>query len=167
MHTKLFPLNKNQRNISSLTVDSYLSVQEILLPQKLRGYKTKPWTNTESAETVLQFISHASHVRSNLTFSSNINHCSLNGSFSKIKNISICRYNNCIISFLWQCSPTCPRQLYCWGFVDHGDRGGTVVKVLCYKSEGRWFDPSWCQWNFLWHKILPLALWPWGGRLSL
>ena len=28
------------------------------------------------------------------------------------------------------------------------DRGGTVVKVLCYKSEGRWFDPSWSQWNF-------------------
>ena len=26
-----------------------------------------------------------------------------------------------------------------------GDRGGTVVKVLCYKSEGRWFDPSWCH----------------------
>jgi len=24
-----------------------------------------------------------------------------------------------------------------------GDRGSTVVKVLCYKSEGRWFDPSW------------------------
>ena len=22
-----------------------------------------------------------------------------------------------------------------------GDSGGTVVKVLCYKSEGRWFDP--------------------------
>ena len=22
-----------------------------------------------------------------------------------------------------------------------GDRGGTVVKVLCYKSESRWFDP--------------------------
>ena len=21
-----------------------------------------------------------------------------------------------------------------------GGRGGTVVKVLCYKSEGRWFD---------------------------
>ena len=29
-----------------------------------------------------------------------------------------------------------------------GDRGGTVVKVLCYKSEGRWFDPRWCHWNF-------------------
>ena len=24
----------------------------------------------------------------------------------------------------------------------------TVVKVLCYKSEGRWFDPSWCHWHF-------------------
>ena len=24
----------------------------------------------------------------------------------------------------------------------YGDRGSTVVKVLCYKSEGRWFDPS-------------------------
>ena len=29
-----------------------------------------------------------------------------------------------------------------------GDRGSTVVKVLCYKSEGRWFDPSWCHWIF-------------------
>jgi len=25
----------------------------------------------------------------------------------------------------------------------------TVVKVLCYSSEGRWFDPSWCQWIFI------------------
>jgi len=23
-----------------------------------------------------------------------------------------------------------------------GNRVSTVVKVLCYKSEGRWFDPS-------------------------
>ena len=30
-----------------------------------------------------------------------------------------------------------------------GDRGSTVVKVLCYKSEGCWFDPSWCQWIFI------------------
>ena len=29
-----------------------------------------------------------------------------------------------------------------------GDRGGTVVKVLCYKSESRWFDLRWCHWNF-------------------
>jgi len=33
-----------------------------------------------------------------------------------------------------------------------GDRGSTVVKVLCYKSEGRWSDPRWCQWIFHWHK---------------
>jgi hypothetical protein len=25
---------------------------------------------------------------------------------------------------------------------DDGDRGSAVVKVLCYKSEGRWFDQS-------------------------
>jgi len=24
----------------------------------------------------------------------------------------------------------------------------SVVKVLCYKSEGRWFDPSRCPWIF-------------------
>jgi len=30
----------------------------------------------------------------------------------------------------------------------YGDRGSTVVKVLCYESEGRWFDPRWCNWNF-------------------
>ena len=29
-----------------------------------------------------------------------------------------------------------------------GDRGGTVVKALCYKSEGRWFNPRWCHWKF-------------------
>jgi hypothetical protein len=29
-----------------------------------------------------------------------------------------------------------------------GDRGGTVVNVLCYKWEGRWFDSRWCHWNF-------------------
>ena len=29
-----------------------------------------------------------------------------------------------------------------------GNRGSTVVKVLCYKSEGRWFDHKFCQWIF-------------------
>jgi hypothetical protein len=28
------------------------------------------------------------------------------------------------------------------------DRGSTVVKVLLYKSEGRWFDLRCCHWNF-------------------
>ena len=37
---------------------------------------------------------------------------------------------------------------YCSLQILLGDRGGTVVKVLCYKSEGRWFDPSWCHWKF-------------------
>ena len=30
----------------------------------------------------------------------------------------------------------------------NGDHGGTVVKVLCYKSEGRWFDFTWFHWYF-------------------
>ena len=42
-----------------------------------------------------------------------------------------------------------------------GGRGSTVVKVLCYKSEGRWFHSRWCHRIFHWHKILPIALWPW------
>jgi len=38
----------------------------------------------------------------------------------------------------------------CFWYVPYlpGDRGSTVVKVLRYKSEGRWFDPRWCHWNF-------------------
>jgi hypothetical protein len=28
-----------------------------------------------------------------------------------------------------------------------GGGGSKVVKVLRYKSEGRWFDPRWCHWN--------------------
>ena len=29
-----------------------------------------------------------------------------------------------------------------------GDRRSTVVKVLCYKSEGGLFNSTWCHWNF-------------------
>jgi len=32
--------------------------------------------------------------------------------------------------------------------VGGGGSGGTVVKVLCYKSGGRWIDRRWCHWNF-------------------
>ena len=38
--------------------------------------------------------------------------------------------------------------IYIYLYIHTGERGSTVVKVLCYKSEGRWFDPSWCHWNF-------------------
>ena len=33
-------------------------------------------------------------------------------------------------------------------YMTTGDRGSTVVKMLFYKSEGSWFDPSWYQWIF-------------------
>ena len=47
-----------------------------------------------------------------------------------------------IEAILWQ---VCPRERY---GTHSKDRGGTVVKVLRYKSEGRWFYPRWCHWNF-------------------
>ena len=31
---------------------------------------------------------------------------------------------------------------YFWRLIHSRDRGSTAVKVLCYKSEGQWFDPS-------------------------
>jgi hypothetical protein len=34
------------------------------------------------------------------------------------------------------------------GYSILGDRGSKVVKVLCYKSEGRCFDSRWCHWIF-------------------
>ena len=33
------------------------------------------------------------------------------------------------------------------------DRSSTVVKALCYKSEGLWFDPSWCLKSFRTHYV--------------
>jgi len=34
------------------------------------------------------------------------------------------------------------------GYNTKGDGSSTVVKVLCYKSEGLWFDSRCCHWNF-------------------
>jgi len=45
----------------------------------------------------------------------------------------------------------CSLFLYIYGIrgmYTCGDRGSTVVKMLCYKSEGRWFDSSCCRWTF-------------------
>ena len=36
----------------------------------------------------------------------------------------------------------CSMELLDSYIISKWDRGGTVVKVLCHKSEGRWFDPS-------------------------
>ena len=46
------------------------------------------------------------------------------------------------------CCSDCGSVKLTVGLCVRGHRGSTVVKVLCYKSEGRWFDPSWCQWIF-------------------
>jgi len=53
----------------------------------------------------------------------------------------------------------CDHTEACWSFCNFnldfntplrtvGDRGSTVVKALCYKSEGCWFNSRWCPWNF-------------------
>ena len=54
-----------------------------------------------------------------------------------------------VIQFsLLKCSfnNTGPTVKYKNNYINTGD--GTVVKVLRYKSEGRWFDSRWCHWNF-------------------
>jgi len=43
----------------------------------------------------------------------------------------------------------CPAQLVLFNWIALiATRGSSVVKVLFYKSESCWFDPSWCNWNF-------------------
>ena len=62
--------------------------------------------------------------------------------FNLIKSVTKFRGNG---SSVLKSSP----HIYGGSIVKTGDRGGTVFKVLCYKSEGRRFDSRWCQWNFL------------------
>jgi hypothetical protein len=39
-------------------------------------------------------------------------------------------------------------------------RGSVVVKVLCYKPEGRGFETRWGEWFLSIYPILPVALGP-------
>jgi len=63
----------------------------------------------------------------------------------------VCMYNVCM--YVCMCVlcmyELCMYYVCTYVFPDlpsvFGDRGNTVVEVLCYESEGRWFDPSWCQ----------------------
>jgi hypothetical protein len=41
-----------------------------------------------------------------------------------------------------------------------------VLKVLRYKSEGRWFDSQMASLEIFIDIILPIALWPWGDSAS-
>ena len=38
--------------------------------------------------------------------------------------------------------------VYIYIYINMVDRGSTAIKVLRYKSEGRWFDSRWCHYNF-------------------
>jgi hypothetical protein len=53
----------------------------------------------------------------------------------------------------WRSSRLNSTQI-CWEIwkvqIEMGDCSITVVKVLRYKSEGRWFDPRWCHGIFHW-----------------
>jgi hypothetical protein len=67
-----------------------------------------------------------------------------------------CRKQLCDVAAHFQCNYFSGMKIYIiWWFGDgwryvsqeEGGRGSTVVKVLCYNSESRWFDPRWCHWN--------------------
>jgi len=60
--------------------------------------------------------------------------------FSKFISLMLAIFSVCVLEF--------DKIFYflCWSSFLYS--GGTVVKVLCHKSEGRWLDPSWCHWNF-------------------
>jgi hypothetical protein len=66
-------------------------------------------------------------------------------------------HNNSDHYYFYAITPLSPFSQPCYMLLKHykkfGDRGSTVVKVLRYKSEGRWFDTRRCHSNFsLTHK---------------
>ena len=52
------------------------------------------------------------------------------------------------VNFGWTCSRLLSSIVIMLFLIINQFRCGTVVKVLCYKFEGRWFDSRWCHWNF-------------------
>ena len=78
----------------------------------------------------------------------------LNPTFTVLSSglLSTCP-NHHNLPFLSQfiCRPFTSKELG-WGRLLYDIMTGTSYRwgprLLCYKSEGRWFDPSWCQWNF-------------------
>jgi len=57
-----------------------------------------------------------------------------------------CTLPFCLMMALYKCAETCSVINFNMFYV--GDRGNTVVKVLCYNLECRWFDSTLCHWNF-------------------
>ena len=74
----------------------------------------------------------------------------------RLKKVIVLEINNCLCKSWWctkldalnteapSCNQCCREKSKKY----HTFCGSTVVKVLFYKPEGRWFDPSWCHWNF-------------------
>ena len=66
-----------------------------------------------------------------------------------------------------QCCYDIQNNIYFFLLYLKGDRGGTMVKVLCYKSEGRRFNSRWCRWNFLLTKFFRSHYGPGGSTHPL
>jgi hypothetical protein len=57
--------------------------------------------------------------------------------------------SSCHCGGLWKAGVEPLRYLWKRTVGEAGDCGSTVVKVLRYKSESRWFDPRWCHEFFI------------------
>ena len=62
--------------------------------------------------------------------------------------LHLCRLQRLFLGLTQPLTETSTRNIS-WGLkAAFVDPGGRVVKVLCYKSGGRQFDPSCYHWNF-------------------